>query len=175
MKYSISSQAINIQMHWPPSPQHRNWWISISDWEQVQKVSPISHDFLREPFRLKTNTIKSDAVVYIELHNNHGALLHSLSWRFSDRTYTFSPCTGEYTSPLQHVPQQIDTLTWTISRSRTALTLRCCGVVVVEYLFGGELSGEECVASQGQVVDHVTFGAMDTATTFYKYALSFGR
>ena len=110
--------------------------------------------------------------MHIELYNKLNTTAGSLKWRFSDRAYTYSPCSGEYSAQLDGVPQQVDQLTWSISRTSARLTVRCSGVVVLDYAHEGS---EACVASGGEDVQWVKFGETDTSSTFYRQSTIVGR
>ena len=102
--------------------------ILSSDWNAVTKNVDIEHDLEKIPLQIMTNTLlrQTDTVYLYVQHRG------TITISFHHRQFSIDLC-GNYAFP-SHLPEE-RIKTWTISRTKEALTILCNGVLVLNMVY----------------------------------------
>eukprot|EP00116_Pleurobrachia_bachei_P007028 sb/3467290/ len=141
-----------------------------TDWTAVKRGVTIPLDLEGTPIQIKTDsTLGSEQRIWLNVFDKDGVYISSVSvWFKSPIQYQILYCTAWTDLPVQP-PADVEKI-WTFTITKTALTITCNNVEVLNYLFA-DSSLSDCVtnlSSDGGVEKIMFSSTSDTASDFYR-------
>eukprot|EP00116_Pleurobrachia_bachei_P009195 sb/3469457/ len=143
--------------------------VVLTEWTVVERNVNIPWDLEKQPLQIKTNSTegaKESMMVTMKYKNT--ILIGAVSV-FLDYTtrYSIDQCTDSFQDLPIQPPVEMEKI-WNITKTETALIIKCNDVELVSLLFA-ESSQTNCVATWGgNIVDMIFFSDGDEASDFYK-------
>nr|AFK75450.1 putative secretory peptide-40 [Pleurobrachia bachei] len=144
--------------------------VVLTDWTAVERNDvKIPWDLEETPLQIKTDsTLGSYDKIILKMYDKDGTSTSRLGVKFSSPIeYDISSCTSDFLDLPVQPPVEVEKI-WTITKTETALIIKCNGVEVLNYLFA-DSSNSKCITRWGvDVVEQIRFKQNDTASDFYR-------
>eukprot|EP00116_Pleurobrachia_bachei_P003198 sb/3463460/ len=147
-----------------------------TDWTAVGRDVYILWDLEETPLQIKTDsTLGSDEEINVQMHKNDRSYISRVGIKFSSTMqYAIGWCTIIWQELPVQPPVEVDKI-WTITKTKTAFTITCNNVEVLNYLFADSSRTEYCAPQWGgDVVGNIYYysaigpSQQDTASDFYR-------
>eukprot|EP00116_Pleurobrachia_bachei_P005712 sb/3465974/ len=141
-----------------------------ADWTAVERDTKIPWDLEETPLQIKTDSkLGSSDWIKVFMYKDVG-YIGDVGVKFSSpMQYWIGYCTSWTWKdiPVQP-PVEVDKI-WTITKTKSALTITCNNVEVLNYVFADSSDTDsDCVAKWGGDVDKIMITSSDTASDFYR-------